>query len=1384
MSIKGYIAFIFFVCAHQWLSAQNHLYKFSHLDITNGLSDNHVNCIFKDEKGFMWFGTTSGLSRYDGFKFKNFKHEANNPASISESFVSRISEGPDKKLWIFTHSDISIYDPATENFATNVADDLRRYKIITSDVTLIKKDKDGGFWFITKNKGLYRYNPADASTSFYCTSSFSKTILHSDAVMDLAAVTNNAVWLVYNDGIMELLDTRLNKIIKHVDGLARANFNKPESYTLSVDNKSNLWIYSAAGPFGTYCFNTQNHSLLHFSKDTPDGRLNSNIVNSVIQADDNKMWIGTDHGGINVLDPVTHKVTYLVNKEDDPQSISGNSVLLYKDDAGIVWAGTFKQGISYYHSAIIQFPVYRHLLTDNSSLPYEDINAFAEDKDGNLWIGTNGGGLINFNLQTKKYTQYKHNAANPNSLSIDIIISLYVDHENKLWIGTYFGGLDCFDGQKFIHYRHNDKDKTTITDDRVYTMIEDASFNLWAGTFAGGLNVLDNKTNTFRHPEYKMVSDYTAFFYKDKQQNIWIGRDKGVDVIDAKTNRVRHYYYQPNNPNSLAGSDVNVITQDSRGLMWIGTKSGLSILNAQTNKFLNVDKGLGWPVNNVSNILEDNQGRMWVSTTNGLANISLTKVAGQYKFQVDNYNEADGLQGRDFNLYAAIKLKNGQMAFGGAHGFNLFNPAVINTLKPNPKLVFTDFRLFNKSVTAGDPVKGRVVLDKAISETGQITLNHNENVFDIEFAANEYFYPNKITYQYTLEGFDKGWITFPPNSHSATYTNLDGGDYTFKVRELNRGKEISVKITVQPPFWKTPAAYVAYLLLAVGLLFYIRRRGITKLERQFEFKQAEIEAERKLANEREEAQRMHRLDLMKIKFFVNISHEFRTPLSLILSPIDDLIKVSDNPDQQHHLTMIKRNSKRLLNLVNQLIDFRKMEHNELKLSLNKGDIIQFIKEVSSSFADVAHQKKIQYLFESELHSFITRFDQDKIERILFNLLSNAFKFTPAGGSISVILNAPQIENLPPDNRMLEIRVIDTGIGITKENQEMIFERFFQDDIPESLLNQGSGIGLSITKEFIKIHGGSIRLESEPEYGSCFIVSIPFEGKTEKLTLVPATQENNTIPALKNTEGIQGSNKKPTVLLIEDDDDMRFYLKENLKGHFHTVEAINGKEGWQKALALHPKLIVSDVTMPEMNGFELSRKLKGDSRTSHIPVILLTAMAGEDNQLAGLDCGANDYIVKPFNFEILLSKINNLLLMQQTFKETYQKQVEIQSQDVAVVSEDEKFLKNALSFIEQNITKSNFSVEELARHLALSRVSLYRKLLSLTGKTPVDCIRTIRLQRAVQLLEKSKLSIANVAYEVGFNNAAYFAKVFKEEFGMLPSEYIAELKNKEQEDVLA
>ncbi|TSD67066.1 response regulator [Inquilinus sp. KBS0705] len=1386
MSFKVFLCFILSIVMQQTLFAQNDIYKFSHLDITNGLSDNQVNWIFKDKKGFMWVGTTSGLNRYDGYKFKVFKHDIKDPNSLTENHVLRICEGPANKLWIFTHSGISVYNQGTEKFSNNISAELAPYKIKTNQIFSIKKDNDGNFWFVTNKMGLYSYNPRDNTTEYYSQSSDSNGKLHSNSIMDIVGGPNHSVWFVYNDGVIDQLNTFTKRIVTRFDGIAKSNGYSVQFNNIMMDNNNNLWVYSNAGPLGAYCYNTTTTALQQLNK--ANGKLNSNIINSIVQADDNKIWIGTDHGGINIYDPATKNVTYLLSKEDDNKSLSGNSIVLYKDNTGIIWAGTFKQGLNYYHSGIMQFPLYRHITTDANSLPFTDINGFAEDIKGNIWIGTNGGGLIYFNRTTKTYTRYRHDAANPNSLSNDIIINLFIDHEHKLWIGTYYGGLDCYDGQKFTHYRHNNGIPGSITDDRVYSIMEDSGNNLWVGTFAGGLNILDRKTNLFKHPNYRMSSDYTAMIYEDRKQNIWIARDKGIDVIENKTNKVRHYASQPNNVNSLIGNDVNIVTEDSRGLIWIGTKDGLSILNTQTNRFLNIEEGINLPANNVSNILEDNTHRMWVSTTNGLANIQVNKIDGRYKVEIINYNELDGLQGRAFNLNGAIKLRSGELLFGGIHGFNLFDPQTVDRFKPSQHLVFTDFQLFNESVGVGEKVDGKLILAKSISETKEITLEHNQNVFNIEFAACDYFNPNKVKFQYKLDGFDKDWITSVGNNRKATYTNLDGGDYTFKVRTLDASNHsdnniITLKIKVLPPFFKSTTAVISYFIFALSLLLFIRHRGIRKLKMQFETKQAKLEAERKIEQEREEARRMHQLDLMKIKFFTNVSHEFRTPLSLILSPIDDLIKTTEKPANHHHLVTIKRNGKRLLNLVNQLLDFRKMEYNELKLDLKKGDIVHFIKEVSASFMDVAKQKHIQFIIESEICAYITNFDHDKIERILFNLLSNAFKFTPSGGYISVMLSFTVNDSLITDGKTLEIKVIDTGIGIPKENQAKVFDRFYQDTLPENLLNQGSGIGLSITKEFVKMQGGTIEIESEPDYGSCFTIKLPVGAQMDGDVLLTDIEvdEDDLSVLFKKADTVLLPGKKQTILLIEDNDDLRFYLKDNLKQNFHIVEAVNGRDGWQKALAIHPKLIVSDISMPEMNGVELCKKLKEDSRTSHIPVILLTALITEEDQLAGLGSGANDYILKPFNFEILFSKIQNLLHMQQTFKNTFQKQIEVQAQDIIVVSEDEKFLKNAFDYIEKNITNLNFSVEELSRHLNLSRVSLYKKLLTLTGKTPVDCIRTVRLKRAVQLLEKSKLSIANVAYEVGFNNAAYFAKVFREEFGMLPSEYITDLKSKEKEN---
>jgi len=1384
MRLKFTIPVMAFLLMQQFLFAQKSDYQFSHLDITNGLSNNQINCLYKDANGFMWFGTTTGLNRYDGYNFKVFKHEAGNSNSLIENNVSRIDEGPDNSMWIYTHSNISVYNSNTEAFSNDISQQLLHYKVLTDQLTAVKKDNEGNFWFLTNNKGIYCYHPSNKTTDSYSTSIYSKTTLHSNYVTDVVDGANHTKWLIYNDGVIDQLDPRNNSMLVRNYSLSKANHSKPGIYSALLGGDHNLWIYYTGSYLGVYCFDIKNNVLKHYGKDTPDISLNTNVVNNIVQGNDNDLWIGTDHGGINIVDMATHKVRYLLNRDDDIRSLRGNSEYLYKDNTGIIWAGTFKQGISYYHKGIIQFALVRHYDSNPASLPYEDVDCFVEDKKGNLWIGTNGGGLLFYDKAQKKYTQFKHDAGNPNSLANDVVISLCIDHENKLWVGTYFGGMDRMEGGQFVHYRHNDNNQASISDDRVYSIIEDSSNRLWAGTFAGGLNIYDRATNSFKHPQHNMLSEYTAMLYEDRQKNIWIGRDKGIDVIEA-SGAMKHYTNQAKVANSLIANDVNSIIQDHAGLFWIGTKDGLSILNTQTGKFTNINEEKGLPNNNVLNILEDKSGQVWISTANGLASIKLNKAADNYTYEIHKYDEFDGLQGKEYNANSSLKTREGEMIFGGAHGYNIFDPQSIHSFHQKPRLLLTDFELFNKSVKVGDPIIGNVVLNRSITQTASVVLNHNQNVFSIEFAACDYFNPDKITYQYKLENFDKDWLVSPKDLRKATYTNIDAGDYVFKVRASNVNdpgdvSEITLNVKVLPPFWKSTFAYFCYGLAIIGLLLYARHRGILKIKKTFELRQEKLEAERQVAKEREEARRMHELDLMKIKFFTNVSHEFRTPLSLIISPIENLIKHNEKPEQQQQLLMIKRNGRRLLNLVNQLLDFRKMEFKELKLNLVKADIIKFIQDVCSSFTDMADQNHIGYLFDSDIESLTTSFDHDKIERVLFNLLSNSFKFTSPGGHISVFLSMAA-EVGEEDQQFLEIKIMDTGIGISKEKQEKIFERFFQDNLPEGLLNQGSGIGLSISREFIKMHDGDIFVESEPGDGSCFTIRLPVGRECDKVSAaLPQHKHTNSVP--KNGEHALDSGKKPVVLLIEDNDDLRFYLKDNLKHIFHIIEAVNGKDGWQKTLALHPNLIVSDVSMPEMNGLELCNKIRRDERTAHIPIILLTALTEEEDQLAGTASGANDYITKPFNFEILLSKINGLLLMQQTLKKTYQKQVDINVQEMEIVSEDQKFLKNTLACIEQNITNPNFSVEELSRQMSLSRVSLYKRLLTLTGKTPVDCIRTIRLKKAVQLLEKSKLSIASVAYEVGFNNPTYFSKVFKEEYGMLPSEYLNELRKKEKESL--
>jgi signal transduction histidine kinase/DNA-binding response OmpR family regulator/sugar lactone lactonase YvrE len=1044
-----------------------------------------------------------------------------------------------------------------------------------------------------------------------------------------------------------------------------------------------------------------------------------------------------------------------VSDDEDVKSISENSIQsLYKDRDGIVWIGSYNYGVSYYHENIFRFRLYTHHRSKPEGLSFNDTNAFAEDRKGNIWIGTDGGGLIRFDRKRNVFEQFVNKPGDPNSLSNDVIVSLYVDKEDVLWIGTYYGGLNRFDGKRFTRFKHDPTNLRSLGDDNVWEIMEDTNNNLWLGTLKRGVDVFDRQKNEFLHypagSPNSIHTNYVNALLEDREGNIWVGTGYGLEVLDKQSGRFIHYLSDTEDAKSISNNGVLCLLQDSRGMIWVGTQGGLNLYDPDSRSFKVFLEKDGLHHNTILTLVEDNQGALWMSTPKGLSQLTVDQ---DKQFHFKNYDQSDGLMNGAFHENAALKTSDGQLLFGGSNGFNIFDPSKVLFREGKSKVVLTDFQLFNRSIKIGEEINGDVILDRAISNIESITASHVNNVFSIEFSALNFFHPQKTLYRYILEGFNTEWFTTDVNQHKVTFTNLDPGDYNFKVKATNgdgvwSDEETTLRITVLPPFWKSNVAFVCYALLIIAALFIVRTLIVRRERMNFRVQQDKLEA-----------QRMHELDEMKIHFFTNVSHEFRTPLSLILAPLENMLQAS-TPEQRNHLQVIQRNARRLLNLVNQLLDFRKVEIQEVKLSTSEGDIVTFIRELVYSFSDVSKQKNIALNFRSAIPSFETNFDQDKLEKIIFNLLSNAFKFTLTG-TVEVELS----EHRGDDRSYLRIDVTDTGIGIPKDKQSKVFDRFYQNELNGSLLNEGNGIGLSIVNEFVKAHGGYMSLVSEPMKGSCFSVFLPLDRVTVNLRLAEGESATAGDP----------NGGKPTLLLVEDNDDFRYYLKDQLESDYTVLEAENGNKGLKKALDAIPDLIISDVMMPGMDGVELCRKLKSDRHTSHIPIILLTARHSSEQKIQGFEFGADDYITKPFNFEILQSRIRNLIHQRQLFQQHFQKHLTVKASEVQITSLDEKFIKSAVETVERNISNTNFSVEELSRLMAMSRVLLYKKLLSLTGKSPIEFIRSIRLQRAAQLLEKSQCTVSEIAYQVGFNNPKYFAKYFKEEYHILPSAYAASKK---------
>jgi signal transduction histidine kinase/DNA-binding response OmpR family regulator len=810
--------------------------------------------------------------------------------------------------------------------------------------------------------------------------------------------------------------------------------------------------------------------------------------------------------------------------------------------------------------------------------------------------------------------------------------------------------------------------------------------------------------------------------------------------------------------------------QDSRGMFWIGTKQGLSILDNNRVAIQHITMADGLPTNSIVSMLEDEKGNIWLGTSKGLVNVIVEQPGpSSITYKLNTYTEKNGLQGRLFNDNAAFKTDSGDLVFGGPNGFNIIKPDEMKFDHSGSKIVFTQLQIFNKEVKPGDHLNNRPVLTRSMVDTQEIVLQSHENVFSLSFATLNYLEPEDVKYFYKLEGFNNDWIILDRSRENAiSYTNLSPGEYVLRVKAEDNTETPEIQITILPPFWKTKYAFVGYFLIILALLWVARKMVISRAKLKFA-----------LEEEKKEAIRVHQMDMMKIKFFTNISHEFRTPLSLILSPIERILEKEDNEDNRKQFFLIQRNAKRLMNLVNQLLDFRKIEVQEIKLALTENDIVSFARETCASFSDLSEKKNIDLSFYSKPLKLVTMFDRDKLERIIFNLLSNAFKFTPEGGRISVVLEFEENAVLPntQTGSLVKLTIKDTGIGIPEDKKEKIFDRFFQNSSPENIVNQGSGIGLSITKEFVQLHGGKIYVESGTE-GSSFVVLLPVELSS---TNVNSKTDESHFSFKQDELSLQEQTskfdqKKQKLLIVEDNEDFRFYLKDNLKEEFNILEATNGEQGYKIATLQSPDLIVSDVIMPKLDGFQMTKKIRNDLRTNHIPIILLTSSSKEEQKIEGFNNGASEYLTKPFNYKLLLSRIKSLINEREIVKKSLQKRMDISPSEIDITPLDEKLISRAVKLVEKNISNADFSVEEMGRELGISRTHLYKKMVALTGKSPVEFIRLIRIKRASQLLEKSQLTVSEVSNEVGINNLKFFARYFKAEYNMLPSQYMKKFKS--------
>ena len=1362
---------------------------FYRLTNRQGLSNSQVKAILKDKQGFVWFGTMSGLDRFDGFRIKTFLYDDGNPNSIPNNTVDDIQQAANGDLWVHTGTGYCIYQHDKEQFDRKPEEWLKTIGVEGTPYRLLIDSKKN-MWMAVYGKGIY----------FVDTKSMNAYLFHFDkkpaqgAIPDynVACISeqNGQAVVTFDNGWIYRLDGYSQQVVWKNGFIATSKLLTDNAIFTYVDNQHNYWMSTNADCF-VYS-QTQKKWILgakaflaSMGVSLP-ASLGSRLIVRDLQPDQKgHEWIATDHDGLLCVNYAKHQLSQFIYNPNDENSLSGNALQkVYIDDKGALWVGTYKNGVNYYSDSATKF----------YTIPLGDVNSVTQDQNGNLWCGTNDAGIVVYNPITGQSSRF---TSAQTHLGSDVIVCSTTMKDGTLYFGTFNGGLARYSHGIWKSYLTG---TSGLANNSVWCLAEAPDHRLLIGTLGGGFQIFNpvtEKFETYNTSNSKLKSNYLNSLFMQNANQLLIGHSENLSIFDFRNRQITNIDKMPNGKSFISPS-INYAMLDSRGILWLATPAGIAMYDTKSEQYEYINELNGTQGAVGCAIIEDKQHTMWLISEFLVTRVKLDKENDSWNLNMATYSSLDGLQDRQFNNRSACLLHNGDIAIGGQDGVSIIKPQRLQMAKSHVRALFSGLVLFDHALTAGEKYEGRVVLKESLDACRRLDLSYKDNAFTIQLAASEVTVPARSRFLYRMKGVNDKWLLTPADHPEVTFTNLSAGSYVLQVKVVNGdgsvNDEISeLEINVAPPFYLSIWAFFVYILLIVGGLLYYRRRVFAHQRHKYERQSME-----------ENMKKTRELNELKLNFFTNVSHELRTPLALIISPLENMIREEENAGKRRKLELIHRNAIRLLNLVNQILDFRKFDQNKEKLNLARTEIVSYIDNICSSFRILANNK-VTLEFESEFPKYTMSVDADKVGKIVNNLLSNAYKFTPDGGKITVSLRAKtRYEMKGGDHDMLCISVADTGKGISDKEKKHVFERFYQVNGTEMQPAGGSGIGLNLVKKFAELHGGTASVKDNPAGGSIFTVELPIEDTgsakvnahlgTLRTAPVIATlhkgedskdsEEEDTDKAASlygmarpvERKVLQEAAEKPVLLLVDDSDDFREFMCGLLSDSYTVIEAVNGKDAWDKMIDRRPDIILSDVMMPVMDGNELCKQVKENDETASIPFVMLTARLADEHRKEGLASGADEYITKPFNIDMLTLRLKNLLNLVRrsggaTLKsENGAKTGQLNKGNFVLNSADQKLIEDVDAYIQENLSDPNTSVESMSAHLNISRVQLYKRLISIKGITPSEYLRAKRIKRAEELLHDRGLNVSEVAYKVGFNNPRYFSKYFQEEYGMTPSQY--------------